>query len=249
MFILLVVCCMASTVWAQNKIVLNTHDQAPLSYPDEKGELTGTAVLPVLYALNRMGWQHEFSVLPWIRAQQLVQQGRADGFFAASSNAERDTYAVRSAPIAYQVSNWYLLKENPLNPDSPEFKARARVGSYQGANMLKWLKDNAYNVTGEPPEPDKLFLMLISARFDACLANDYNYANFIRRNPVFQGSFRSVMHQSTALHVYFSKSFLEKHPGFLAEFNRHVTEYALRNKAVGTVFPHISLVAWQGQCG
>lgn len=222
-FILLITLCAASVTWAQNKIILNTHEQAPLTYLNEENVLAGTAVKPVTYALNKMGWSYEFQVMPWTRAQRMVEIGQVDGFFAGSKNPERDSYAVNSAPIAFQVINWYLLRTNPLDPNSKDFKQKATVGGYLGANMLKWLKANDYNVKGEPPDADKLFLMLNTGRFDACLANEYNYKNFIIKHKELENRFRWVLQQKNELYVYFSKSFIAKNPNFLAEFNKHVS--------------------------
>jgi polar amino acid transport system substrate-binding protein len=230
---LLAILLVTSNAWAKNKIILNTHEQPPLSFLDESMSPDGTAIKPLIYSLRKMGWDYEIRFFPWARAQWLIKNNDGDGFFAASQNPERDNEAVRSAAITSQTRNWYLLKKNMLDPNAPDFKHKATVGSYLGANMLKWLKSQNYHVTGEPPHPDQLFLMLKNGRFDACLANDYNYNNFIKKNPDMEGVFRSVLQQSEPLFIYFSKKFIEKNPDFLTTFNRHLADYHANDKRPG----------------
>ena len=226
--ILFLFCSMDS--FSRNKVILTTHSQPPLTYLNENGVLDGVAVKPVVYALKRMGWGYEFRILPWARAQVLAKSGEADGFFAASKNSERDEFAAASEPVTTQRWNWYLLKESTFDPRSPDFKEKAKVGGYIGSNMLKWLKDNNFNIAGEPVVPDQLFFMLDVKRFDACLANSYNYDNFIKNNKQYKDKFKFFTEQSNSLYVYFSKKFIQKNPEFLPQFNRYVKEYTTKYK-------------------
>lgn len=215
-------------VYSQNVIRLNTHIQAPLTFIGEYDQLEGTAMQPVLHALKEMGWQAEISFLPWVRAQLMVENNEADGFFAASRNADRDGYAVRSLPIATQTINWYLTVDSRFDPAAVDFPKQARFGGYLGANMLTWLLDNGYNVSAQPAHPDQLFLMLLYGRIDACLANNNNYENFIIAYPQYEGLFRIVNQSSNELYIYFSRKFIAQNPDFLEIFNRNAARYRQR---------------------
>jgi len=225
-FFVLMILVLGALAYGQQRVIrLNTHHQAPLTYIDSAGVLSGEAMQPVLYALQEMDWKVELNFLLWARAQQQVKDGVVDGFFAAAGNAEREKFAVRSASIATQTINWYLLADSTVDPNAADFRSTARVGGYTGANMLVWLLDNGYNVTGQPAHPDQLFMMLLYDRFDACLANNNNFDNFIAANPQYIGKFRAVKQSVNELYVYFSHGFIDKNPGFLDAFNLLVFNY------------------------
>ena len=212
----------APAMAAEPALRLTTHDLPPYgSYAGPDNRFDGIAVRVVDCALRRVGRSYELEVLPWARAQKTVQAGGADGFFAASQNAERDSYAEMSAIIAEQEWRWYLLAENPMDPKAPEFRQRATVGSFVGGNMLDWLKRNGYRVEASPANTDQLLSMLQNGRIDAVLANNLVMEELLKKRNS-QGQLRSVLQENKPLGVYFSKEFLAKSPGFLSAFNRQV---------------------------
>ncbi len=212
----------ASTVAAESALRLTTHDLPPYgTYSGPDNRFDGIAARVVDCVLRRLGRSYELEVLPWARAQKTVQTGGADGFFAASQNAERDSYAEMSAIIAEQEWRWYLLAESPADPRSPEFRQRASVGSFVGGNMLDWLKRNGYRVNASPTNTGQLLSMLENGRVDAVLANNLVMEELLKKRGS-QGHLRSVLQENKPLGVYFSKAFLAKSPGFLAAFNRQV---------------------------
>ncbi len=213
-----------SSVAAERHIILTSQDLSPLGCYDKNGTYDGIAVRVVRHALEKMDVAYEILVYPWARAQVEVKAGRADAFFAGSKNAERESYAVMSAIIADQKWVWYQLMENPRNPADPDFKEKAAVGSYVGANMLDWLKQNNYNVKAEPGDTEALFKMLLLKRVDAILANNYVAEEIIAQKNL-AGRLKSTVQQEQPLGVYFSKTFLAKNPGFLEEFNAGVADY------------------------
>jgi len=208
----------------EKKIILTSQDLPPLGSYNEKRHYDGIAVRVVKYALDKMEVKYEILVYPWARAQQEVKAGRADGFFAGSKNAERESYGVMSNIIADQKWVWYQLKENVMNPKDSDFKEKAKVGSYIGANMLDWLKKNNYNIKAEPRDTKMLFKMLLAKRVDAILANNLVAEDIIKKEKL-GIKFKRTIQQEQPLGVYFSKTFLEKNPGFLKKFNSCVDEY------------------------
>jgi len=210
------------------EITLTTHDLCPYGCYDADGNFDGHAVRVVRYALEQMEFSLNLVVVPWKRAQDMVQFGEADGFFAGSQNADRDKNGVMSAIIAEQKWNWYLLKSNPLDPRSPDFKEKAKVTSFIGANMLKWLKENDYNVVPSPTTTNCLAQMLVVQRFDAMLANNM-VMNAIIHSQGMQNKFKSYTLKDKPLGVYFSNRFVADHPDFVEEFNRHVRKYRKNN--------------------
>ena len=210
-------------------MVLTTHDLVPYSYYDHSGMLTGSAVEVVRCVFGKLERPLDIRVVPWKRAQRLVQDHVADGFFAASQNDKRDRYATMSAIIAEQKWVWYHLKRKKIDPNAENFKSTYRVSSFLGANMHKFLEENDYNVyRNAPPVNSELLLrMLLSERIDVALANDQVMNELV--------STFNVGHQleSTALRnkplgVYFSKRFLLGNKKFLNSFNSHVASCRAR---------------------
>jgi polar amino acid transport system substrate-binding protein len=210
---------------AQNrKIILTSQDLPPLGYYDNNGNYDGIAVKVVRYALDRMKVDYEILVYPWARAQNEVKNNKADGFFAGSRNAERDSYAVMSEIIADQNWVWYQLKDNPMNPKDPAFKKKATVGSYLGANMLDWLIENKYRVRAKPKNTELLIKMLLAKRVDAVLANNLVAGEIIKRDGL-SDRLKTTIEKEKPLGVYFSKKFIRNNPGFLQKFNGYIKEY------------------------
>lgn len=208
---------------------LSTHNLCPYGCYDESGRFDGYAFRVVTYALRQMGIALELSVVPWKRAQTMAKSGEMDGFFAASQNEERDRNGHMSAIIAEQKWNWYLLKENPLDPRDASFKAQAEVAGFIGANMLLWLNENGYNVVATPKDTERLVHMLLAKRFDACLANNYVMEVIIEREGL-QGRFKFFTLKNKPLGVYFTNRFIDQYPDFLDRFNKHVDEYRKANQ-------------------
>ncbi|SOB59765.1 conserved exported protein of unknown function [Pseudodesulfovibrio profundus] len=210
------------------RIVLATHDLNPYGYYHDSGKFDGDAVRVVRYALDKMGISLNLIVVPWERAQLMTWEGEADGFFAASKNEYRERHGVMSEIIADQKWTWYMLKSNPLDPSNDDFKENARVTSFIGANMLKWLKNNGYLVATPPKNTEALARMLQYQRFDAALANHRVMENIIHKHKL-HGKFKSRTLQDKPLGVYFNRNYLARHPEFLEEFNHYVREYRTLN--------------------
>ncbi len=212
----------ASLAWGEPTVRLTTHDLPPYgSYRGADHRFGGIAVDVVDCVMRKLDRAYRLQVVPWARAQKLVPRGEADGFLAASRNAERDRYATSSVLIAEQEWRWYLMASNPADPRSESFRRTATVGSFIGANMLDWLRENGYRVEAKPGTTEQLLVMLTKGRVDAILANHLVMAELAKKHSL-ESQLRSVLQENRPLGVYFSKVFLEKNPGFLARFDQQV---------------------------
>lgn len=213
------------------KVTLTTHNLHPYgSYPaHHAGEIiadetfTGVAADLIKCVFEKLDIPLEIQVLPWKRAQLSVQEGRADGFFAASQNDAREEYAVRSVVVAEQKWTWYLLKDNPWTPQDPAFKAKATVGGFLGANMLDWMKEHHYNVTAMPIDTEGLLNMLLAGRVDAVMANNYVMNALLQEYGV-EDQVKSYPNKDKPLYIYFSKEFLKSRPAFIENFDNMVPQ-------------------------
>jgi polar amino acid transport system substrate-binding protein len=216
---------------SEEKVILSTHNLYPYgSYPPGEKEMVvadetfkGVAVDRVRCVFKKMDTPLEIQVVPWRRAQFLVKSGNADGFFAASQNDSRDEFAVKTTIIADQKWNWYILKENPLSPRDQDFKEKASVGGFVGANMLKWMQEQNYNVTATPNDTEGLLKLLLARRVDAVMANNY-VMKALLQNYAVEDQVKIYLNLDKPLFVYFSKDFLKSRPMFIEQFNNLIPE-------------------------
>jgi len=219
-------------LWAESegKVRLTTHNLCPYGcYKEsaanqqfEDSNYTGVAVDVVRCVFRKMDVSLEIIVVPWERAQRMVMHGKADGFFAASQKDSRDEFAVMSAIIADQKWQWYLLKENPLDPTRPSFKQQATVGGFLGANMLKWMEEKGYDVRARPVNTEALLKMLLSKRVDAIMANNYVMEILLKKYGA-TNRVKTFVSKDKPLGVYFSKNFVSERPTFLEDFNGNIS--------------------------
>lgn len=205
------------------EIVLATHNLPPYGSFQADGTFKGIAADRVECALKLMDVKLVLNVRPWNRAQFEVKRGIADGFFAGSKNDERERYAVRSIEVADQKWQWYLLKESPWDVTSSAFHSSAKVSSFLGANMQKWLIDNNYNITSKPTDTKGLAEMLLRERLDAALANNYVMDQVLEEMGAGSSVQRYVL-KSKPLYVYFGKGFIAENPKFLNLFNSFMSK-------------------------
>lgn len=211
---------LAMPAWsASPSVTLTTHDLPPYSFPVEQSVPGGIAVQTVQCAANALSIPINIEFFPWKRAQLMVQNNSADGFFAASQSDQRDAYAVLSATVAPQEWRWYLLKSSAMDPSSATFKQTARTSSFLGANMREWLVENGYKANESPPRNSNLLAMLLSNRVDAILANRLVMEQLLAQSGKLD-SVKSYLAMDKPLGIYFSKAFLATQPpDYLARWN------------------------------
>lgn len=208
----------------QKQVYLVAKGQVPYVVIGPDGQITGTSVKPIQYSLDKMGVPYEIEIVPWLRAQAMVKDGLADGFFPGSQNQERNSYARQSAPLLEFEWVWYTRADSQIDPRKVAFKNNAVVTSYVGSNMCQWLKANNYNVASEPSDTSKLFKMLLSKRVDAILANNH-VANLLIKRDHLEGKFDHFLCKRLYFGVYFSFAFLKRNPAFLEAFNIALLDY------------------------
>ncbi len=221
-----IVICLSFTIkcpeaFSTEKILLTTQVWPPYQ-TYENNVLDGFAVRVVTCVLEKMGRPYQIDVYPWKRAQKIVASGKAHGFFSASRNQMRDSYATISESIAEQKWNWYVLKGSSLTPVHDSFKKEAQVAAMLGSNMLTWLYENGYNVSGTPKDTEGLIKALLKKRYDAMLANDLVVEEVLQKMKLSPSQFLVFSNKDKPLGVYWSKKFLSENPEFLERFNAHI---------------------------
>lgn len=216
---------------------LTTQQQPPYNMEDDKGRQSGLALETVVCALKRMQYPYTIQFLPWLRAQNMVKSGQADGFFPASQNAERDRFAILSDTVAPQQWRWYLPADSTTDPMHADFRSQATVGAYLGSNMQSWLKQAGYSIYAAPYTHDQLLRVLLAGRVQAVLASDLAMQEAIVKAGAEQ-RVRSVLQQDKPMGVYFSLQFLASaSPDFLPRFNSEVTSCRQQDAPAQAVVP------------
>lgn len=198
-------------------IKFNTQDWKPYQTVIN-GQPDGIAVKAVKCIVEKMGHKADIAVLPWTRAQKEVADGVAGGFFAASKSADRDAFAEMSQAFIPQVWRWYTAADKVVDVAGKT----AKVGVLAGSSMEKWLDENGYTATQKIQSTDALVKMLQSGRVEAVLANEIVFKEALGTAGASDAAFKAIPHSDRPLGVYFGKTFLAAHPGFLDGFNAQI---------------------------
>ena len=88
-------------VESEEKLVFYTQEFAPFSY-SENGRVAGPGVEIIQKACDNINVKCVIEVLPWVRAQEEVKRGNADGMFFVGKHmcAFRQLFQRRFLPIA-----------------------------------------------------------------------------------------------------------------------------------------------------
>lgn len=197
-------------------IILNTADIAPFHYL-KNGHLEGLVPPIIDCTLKKMGQPYKVNMLPWIRAQKEVEQGLAQGFFAARKNDERNAYATPSDPVNYKIWNWYVRKDIELKPTDPEFKKKVFIGSIAGTDENSELKRDGYQLV-TVNSAKQLVQMLSSKRIGAIRMIDVSMKDALSETGGNMNDFKVYFVGAYPNVCYFNNNFLKQNPDFLRRF-------------------------------
>jgi polar amino acid transport system substrate-binding protein len=209
---------LAGAASAQSPILLTADERPPFHSTSSDGQMTGVATAIVDCAMKSLNRPYTVTMLPWKRAQRGVKEGIYHGFFSASHNAERDTYATLSAIIADQYWNWYSKKDSGVDPTSDEFKGTAKVASWLGSNSQKWLGDSGYEPAPPSAEVDALLVRLLMGELDAVFGSNFFIEEAVKESGA-EDKLSATRGPHKPMGVYFSNAFLAEYPEFLDQFN------------------------------
>ncbi|EAR62079.1 transporter substrate-binding domain-containing protein [Neptuniibacter caesariensis] len=195
----------------------------PYTYLQD-GNIAGIGVRKIRSYLDELGTPYELSLVPnYGRAVQEVKHGRADGFFLATENEERNSFAVFSTPIVINNWSWFFPAESTVNPSDTDFKKTARIATHLKTNTHKWLLKNGYKVVYSPSDVDSLVKTLHHKRLTAVFLAEAVFWESCERQGIPTDRFRQVVESGRPMGIYISKQFLNNHDGFMDRLN-HVIE-------------------------
>jgi ABC-type amino acid transport substrate-binding protein len=177
---------------------------------------------------------HEAGVTPSVevvsnfsRCIAEVRAGTADGFFVGSRATDRDAVAILSDRILSNRWIWVWRTDAPVDPDSPEFRAKAEVGVILNSNPHTWLRERGYLITGTPPNVAGLLSMLEARRFDVLLVPELIFQEGLRSTGRSAAGYQSSLEVEQSMGIYVSKRTLSQHPDLLARINAAIKKLKL----------------------
>src|SRR5262249_137295 len=95
------------------ELILNTQEFAPFTYSDG-GVVKGPVTEIVRKVCVEMRIECPIRSLPWRRAQQEAEEGKAHGMFSLGWTAERAKWLYLSPPILITEYGFFVKNDNPL---------------------------------------------------------------------------------------------------------------------------------------
>lgn len=238
--------CLSGTPASAEDTLILTTDIFPPYQVREGEELGGTSVQALDCIFKTLRQPYSIRVMPWERAIYEVSQGKADGFFSATSTRRADRFAVLSAPLALEKWYWYSNQDRaPVRPqegsaiegpgaDSQEAQRGAaqreaaprsagpRIGAVRGSNQLAWLLDGGYEVEQQVRSTEQLLQLLELGRIDTFLADQSTLRTTLTKLPLALRPEYERFQQYSTLGVYFSKRYLDTRTDFMQQFNKQI---------------------------
>lgn len=180
---------------------------------DEQKHISGETVDTVTCAAKQAGWLTHIRLAPQKRAIHSLKRNSVDGYFAADSSADLDTFASRSHPIA--LEKWYFFTTGTSHK-----AGKHRIGVVDGSNEEVWLKANDYEVYLSVASPAQLPALLERGRIDTALMDQRMMDGLNAKNSPPIDSLQSHFLRYAPLHLYVSEAYGTEHPEFLPAFNQ-----------------------------
>jgi ABC-type amino acid transport substrate-binding protein len=193
----------------------------------------GIAVRAFACIMARMNQPFIINKKPWARVQYETKQGKLDGFFSASRNSERDSYATLSKVFLPQQRSFYILKagygDKTLTLEY--IKKNLTFAARAGSNALNSLIKKDFPVIVKPKSEEQLLKLLDKKRVGAILENSVVFDTLINKHGRSLSEFHKLLFEEKQMGVYFSHTFLNNNPDFLQKFNDNVLPCSLISKS------------------
>ncbi|WP_108650827.1 substrate-binding periplasmic protein [Dongshaea marina] len=211
------------TSWGSyTKLRLVMPNFSPFTYA-ENGDFKGYGYERVSKILDDMGVSYSVKLVPtYAAAVTEVKSQLADGFFLASKNYERDSFAVFSKPMMINRWSWFVSTAYKNSPKNIGFKENARIGTPFGTNTQRWLEQNGYQVTNRNPDVSDLINNLKLGRIDAIFMAEMVFKEFADGQGLKHTAYQQYVQSSRDFGVYISKKYLAKNKGFMAALNKQI---------------------------
>ena len=156
---------------------------APLIYRGADGKPAGLFYEIMTTAFQRMNIPLQVKTYPWVRAQKIVTDGKADGMVTVLTDTRKMLF-VASEPIIIVSEHIFLNQNNPRMKEIMEINSIEGLKSFKLVETIGsgWTKENLkeHDITWVP-DMNNAFNMLIKQRVDIFVLNDIIGADFINK--------------------------------------------------------------------
>jgi polar amino acid transport system substrate-binding protein len=194
------------------ELILNTQDFAPFSYV-ANGVVSGPAAEIIQKVCAGMRADCRLNLLPWRRAQQEVEEGKAHGMFLIGWNAARAKWLYFSPPVLNTEYGFFVRDDNPLQFRQNSDVKGYRVGVFGPSNTataLEQIKAEVADLTIDmTPDDEAAFKKLSLGRVQAVFSNRDVGFDLLRKLGIANARYAGRQ-QSLKYYVGFSQKFTEK---------------------------------------
>ena len=176
------------------------------------GKPHGIGVDKVVPLLTALGIESKISGGSFGDAVTAIKEGRADGFFLASQNSERDAVAILFAPIVFNNWFWYLAADSKLDPKGADFNRATIVGTVSFSAQAAWLNKNDFHVRIVPTADSLPGMLLEHKGINSILGPELVINDAIAKAGLTPDKFRSVLADRKPFGLYVAKTWLNAHP-------------------------------------
>ncbi|WP_020209928.1 substrate-binding periplasmic protein [Gilvimarinus chinensis] len=199
------------------QVILGTNVQSAYS-ADYKPRAQMGILTHIDCIFSHLPYQPKIHYQPWRRAQQEVRIGTIDGFFTAMPDPELDAFATLSDPLILQKWYWFTRDDTEFASDP----ATMRKGAILGSHQQLWFDLNGQTDYLSAQDLPQMIKMLYAGRVDVILADRQHFEKAAHSLNIPPERYHARFDRYLPLGVYFGREFTERHPDFLAQFNRHV---------------------------
>lgn len=201
----------------------------------------GVAVRMLACIMVRLNQPFEIHKKPWARVQFETKIGKLDGFFSASKNSERDSFALQTSTFIQQNKMFYIKKNNsnfdPKEHDLNYIRENLTVSARASSNGLTSLQKMKYNIIATPQTTAQLLRLLDLKRVDAIIENDEVFDNLLKNKNLSASNYHKILMERKDMGVYFGKHFTESRPKFIEKFNKNIAACQEPVAAIPTINP------------
>jgi polar amino acid transport system substrate-binding protein len=193
-------------------LILDTQDFAPFSY-EVNGVVSGPAADVIRRVCADTKIECPMRLLPWRRAQQEVEEGKAHGMFVIGWNAERAKWLHFSPALLNTEYGFFVRDDNPLkfaqNGDVKGYTVGV-FGPSNTATALEKIKAEVKDLTIDmTPDDEAAFRKLALGRVKAVFSNrDVGY-DLLRKLGITNVRY-SGRQQTLKYYIGFSQKFTDK---------------------------------------
>lgn len=158
-------------------------DYPPLIYRGEDGKPTGIFFQIMTEAFQRLDIPLHAETYPWVRAQKIVADGKADGMVTILTN-QRKQFFVGSDPVLLVSEHIFVSKNNPQAKKIMGIRSLEAIRPYRVVETIGagWTKEKLKGAAITwVPTMDSAFNMLLKNRADIFILNGYVGEAFLQQ--------------------------------------------------------------------